>query len=118
MQNGKVQANPARLVRQRKEDNGRVRFLSPQEEQVLRKVIQRDCLHREAELDLAINTGLRRSEQYALTWDCVDFERRLLTVRRGKNGEMRHIPLNDAAVAALRTAATYKNDSRCVFLNE
>jgi len=29
MQNGKVQSNPARLVRQRKEENGRIRFLSP-----------------------------------------------------------------------------------------
>src|SRR5262249_5238868 len=42
MQNGKVQANPARLVRQRKEDNGRIRFLSQEEEQGLRTAIQRD----------------------------------------------------------------------------
>jgi hypothetical protein len=62
MQNGKVQSNPARLVRKRKEDNGRIRFLSPDEEQV-KRVIQRDYLRHESELDLALNTGLRRGEQ-------------------------------------------------------
>jgi integrase len=72
-------------------------------------MIQRDNLHHEAELDTALNTGLRRSEQYRLTWDCVDFERRQLTVQRSKNGETRYIPLNDAAIAALRVAETYKD---------
>jgi site-specific recombinase XerD len=117
MQNGKVQLNPARLVRQRKEDNGSIPFLSTEEEQALRKIIHRDYPHREPELDLALNTGLRRGEQYQLTWDCIDLERRLLTVRGGKNGETRHIPLNDSAIAALRKAETYKNGSSCVFLS-
>lgn len=117
MQNGKVFSNPARLVRQRKEENGRIRFLSTEEEQALRKVMQKDYLQHEAELDVALNTGLRRSEQYGLTWDCVDFERRQLTVPRSKNGETRHIPLNDAAIAALRTTETYKNGNPYVFLN-
>ena len=38
-QNGKVKLNPARLVRQRKENNGRIRFLSTEEEEALRKVM-------------------------------------------------------------------------------
>ncbi|MGC1449576.1 MAG: site-specific integrase [Candidatus Sulfotelmatobacter sp.] len=117
MQNGKVQSNPARLVRQRKEDNGRIRFLSPDEEQELRRVVQRDHLHHESELDLALNTGLRRSEQYRLTWDCVNLERRQLTVQRSKNGAPRHIPLNNAALAALRTAEAFRNGNPQVFLN-
>jgi site-specific recombinase XerD len=115
MQNGKVQSNPARLVRQRKEDNVRVRFLSPEEEQVIRRVIQRDYPEHEAELDLALNTGLRRSEQYKLTWDCVDFGRRLLTVPCSKNGETRHMPLNDAAIAALKIAEIGKKGGVYVF---
>jgi site-specific recombinase XerD len=117
IQNGKVQSNPARLVRQRKEDNGRIRFLSADEERVLRKVIRRNYLAHEPELDLALNTGLRRSEQYGLTWDCVHLERRQLTVPRSKNGAPRHVPLNDAAIAALRTAETFRNGSPSVFLN-
>lgn len=117
MQNGKVQANPARLVRQRREENGRIRFLSEDEEQALREVIQKDCLCHEVELDVALNSGLRRGEQYSLTWDDVDFDRRQLIVPRSKNGETRHVPLNDAALAALRLAESYKNGSPYIFLS-
>jgi len=116
MQNGKVLTNPARLVRQRKEENGRVRFLSPEEEQALRTVIQNAYLTHEGELDVALNTGLRRGEPYGLTWDCVDFERRQLTVARSKNGETRHVPLNDAAISALRSLQASRNGKPHVFL--
>jgi hypothetical protein len=39
-----------------------------------------------------------------LTWDMVDWKGRLLNIPRTKNEEAIHIPLNDAAVAALRVA--------------
>jgi integrase len=55
-----------------------------------------------AELDLAINTGLRKGSQYSLTWDMVDFRGPMLNIPRTKNEEPIHVPLNDAAVAALR----------------
>jgi len=55
-----------------------------------------------AELDIAINTGLRKGSQYSLTWDMVDFRGRMLDIPRTKNEESTHVPLNDAAVAALR----------------
>ena len=35
---------------------------------------------------------------------------------RSKNGEARHIPLNDAAIVALRAVEAYKNGSPYVFL--
>jgi integrase len=55
-----------------------------------------------AELDLAISTGFRKGSQYSLTWDMVDFRGRMLNIPRTKNEEPIHVPLNDAAVAALR----------------
>jgi site-specific recombinase XerD len=116
MQNGKVLTNPARLVRQRKEENGRVRFLSQEEEHSLRTVIQNGYLNHENELDLALNTGLRRGEQYGLTWECVNLELRQLTVARSKNGETRHVPLNDAAINALRSLQASRNGNPYVFL--
>jgi integrase len=54
------------------------------------------------ELDLAINTGLRKGSQYGLTWDMVDWKGRMLNISRTENEEPLHVPLNDAAVAALR----------------
>ncbi len=98
MQNGKVKLNPARLVRQRKENNGRIRFLSTEEEQALRKVMLEKWLKDLPQLDLALHTGLRLGEQYGLTWDCIDFDRRILTIPLSKNGELRHVPLNDEAL--------------------
>jgi site-specific recombinase XerD len=38
---------------------------------------------------------------YGLPWENVNPARRVLTVPRSKNGEMRHVPLNAAALAAL-----------------
>ena len=102
IRNGKVTENPARLVRHRLESNTRIRFLSLEEETALRKVIRETCPERMPELDLALHTGLRLSEMYGLTWDNVNLARRVLTVPRSKNGAMRHVPLNSAAVSALR----------------
>src|SRR5229473_6702361 len=100
--NRKVTCNPARSVTHRREGNNRVRFLTEEEEKKLRKVIEAKWPLHFPELDLAINTGLRKGSQYSLTWDMVDFRGRMLNVPRTKNEEPIHVPLNDAAVAALR----------------
>jgi integrase len=91
-----------RSVTHRREDNNRVRFLSVEEEKKLRKVIETKWASHLPELDLAINTGLRKGSQYGLTWDMVDWKGRMLNIPRTKNEEPIHVPLNDAAVAALR----------------
>ncbi|HVB55219.1 MAG TPA: hypothetical protein VNE63_02145 [Candidatus Acidoferrales bacterium] len=52
----------------------------------MRKIVQTRPLHL-PELDLAINTGLRKGSQYGLTWDMVDWKSRLLNIPRTKNGE-------------------------------
>jgi site-specific recombinase XerD len=101
IRNGKVKENPARLVPHRLEDNARIRFLSGEEETALSKAIEVKCPERVSEFDLALNTGLRLSEQYGLLWENVSLTRRTLTIPRSKNGTMRHVPLNRAAVKAL-----------------
>jgi len=102
IQNRKVSSNPVRSVTHRREDNNRVRFLSAEEEQKLRKVIEAKWASHMPELDLAINTGLRKGNMYGLTWEMVDWKGRTLDIPRTKNEEPLHVPLNDAAVAALR----------------
>lgn len=100
--NRKVTCNPARSVTHRREDNNRVRFLSVEEEKRFRRIIEAKWARHLPEFDLAINTGLRKGSQYGLTWDMVDWKGRMLNIPRTKNEEPNHVPLNDAAVAALR----------------
>ena len=73
IRNGKVKENPARMVLHRLEDNARIRFLSPEEEILLRKAIEAACPERIAELELSLNTGIRVSEQYRLRWEDISF---------------------------------------------
>ena len=103
IRNGKAKENPARLVPHRLEDNARIRFLSTAEETALRGAIGANFSERIPEFDLALNTGLRLSEQYGLLWENVSIARRTLTILRSKNGTIRHVPLNQRAVKALET---------------
>jgi site-specific recombinase XerD len=118
MENRKIATNPARLVRRRREDNARIRFLSSEEEQRLRAVISRSFPEHMPELDVALHTGMRRSEQYNLTWDCVDFERRVLTITHSKNGEMRHIRMNRAVALTLTKLFTESSGTGPVFVSQ
>jgi integrase len=104
IENGKISQNPANGVRRRPENNSRVRFLTPEEEAKLRKVIQSNdaWLEHEPELTLALNTGLRRRSMYIdLVWEHIDLNGRLATVPRTKNGDPVHVPLNADAIRAL-----------------
>jgi integrase len=115
VENGKVAVNPARLLKGRREDNGRIRWLQDDEEVRLRNVISTRCPSRLPELDLALNTGLRKGEQYGLHWSDINLESRLLTVARSKNGDVRHVPLNDVAISALKRLRDQAGEREAVF---
>jgi len=57
------------------------------------------------------------SELYNLMWDNVNLSRRILTVPRSKNGEVRHVPLNKPALQAFQTIRTGSDYSGPIFLN-
>jgi site-specific recombinase XerD len=101
VESAKVDSNPVRLFHRRREDNGQIRWLSAEEETKLRTAIQTDYPGELPAFDLALHTGMRRSEQYGLTWDCVDFVRRQITIPLSKHGDIRYIPLDNTAVEAL-----------------
>jgi integrase len=100
LRNGKVTGNPARLVRQRHEDNGRIRFLTDDEERRLRTVIVERFPEHLPELAVSLGTGMRLSEQYSLTWEQIDFTRKEIALERTKNGSARTIPMNSNVVQA------------------
>jgi len=117
IENGKVKENPARLVKPRQVNNTRTRWLGPGEEVRLRAAIEAACPEHMPELDLALNTGLRLSELYGLTWENVNVSRRVLTIPRSKNGETRHVPINSAALAALTELGKRSNGTGPVVRN-
>jgi integrase len=110
--NGRLETNPARNIRRKVEDNGRIRFLSAVEEACLRDVIQSRFPAFLDHFDLSLNTGMRAGEQYSLRWEQIDFDRRSLTLPRTKNGRVRHLPLNRTAIEALNRL---RNDGPWVF---
>ena len=101
IRDGKATSNPARATRHRREDNSRVRYLTPEEETKLRTELEARWASHIPELDLALHTGLRLSEMYGLDWQDVDLARCLILIRRGKNGESRYARLNSIALKAL-----------------
>jgi integrase len=131
-------AHPLAAVKRKKLDAlGRLRYLSAEEERRLRATLEaRDTARREKRASfnawraargylewpaygtytdhltpivlLALNTGLRRGELFALRWADVDLVARRVTVRgvSAKTGLTRHVPLNSEAVTALETWRT------------
>ena len=100
LRNGKVTSNPARLVRQRHEENGGIRWLTDEEEARLRAVITEHCPEHLPELTISLGTGMRLTEQYKMCWNAVDFERREVGLSRTKNYSGRSIPMNEEVLAA------------------
>ena len=95
--------NPVTSVKLLKEPKTKTRFLEPDEESRLVRAASSPLAEM---IVLCTNTGLRmQSEAYSLRWDHIDLKRGLLTVAGAyaKSSELRTVPLNDAATAALVT---------------
>jgi integrase len=103
VRNGKVAVNPARLVRQRKEGTGRLRFLSRKEYDKLRAAISRRFPEHLAEFIVSVHTGMRLSEQYSCTWSQVHLDDRTIDLTKTKNGSARTVHLNSDALAAIES---------------
>jgi len=80
-----------RRVKQQKENNKRLRFLSKEECQIL---IDSAEPHLKPILTTAVNTGMRKTEILTLTWDNVDLTHGFILLNVTKNDERREIPIN------------------------
>jgi len=54
-------------------------------------------------IKFALYTGLRRGELLKLTWDYVDFERSMITLRDPKGGKTQTLPIRREALDALKS---------------
>ena len=103
---GRIAHDPARDVRIQKEPQKEPRPYSEAElEQILAKLPpwapDTPVAWREV-CFIALDTGMRRSELRNLTWECVDFDQRTITVRERKNRDFTTIPMTDRVADTLR----------------
>jgi integrase len=98
---GHLSRNVARLVTSKAEKNERVRYLSAQEEEQVVKAMRECCPGQLPAFYVALNTGMRMSEQFGLTWDRVNFDRRVIVLADTKNGDSREVPMNKTVLALL-----------------
>lgn len=100
-----------------RENNGRIRLLSGDEEVRLLA----HCGPQLKPLVLtALHTGFRKSELLSLVWADVDFHRRAITVRAAyaKNGESRSVPTNDVLTMTLKAVRMNERIEGFVFCSQ
>ena len=82
MENGKVESNPARLVRLRTENSARLRFLSRNECKKVLGIVQRDNPKLVPAFIVSVYTGMRWGEQSSLEWGQVDIKRKVIRLTK------------------------------------
>ena len=92
-----------------KGENKRLRYLTEEEAERLVECCEPSYLR--PIVVTALNTGMRKSEIFNLTWDRVDFRNRVILLDMTKNGERSEIPINDTLYKTLsglvRNVKTY-----------
>ncbi len=101
-----ITSNPCLDVRKGKETRGRVRFLSGDERtRLLDACKQSSCKALYPAALLAVSTGMRRGEQFSLTWRTVDTQTGRIILEDTKNGERRTAIATGPALDELRKLA-------------
>lgn len=103
VKDGKLARNPVSGIRFLPEEK-RTRFLTDEELTRLRELMTPTDWNLVA---FAVETGLRREEQFSLRWDQIDLETGLLTIPLPKGGKTRHVPLSDGAMGILRSLDSF-----------
>ncbi len=105
------QGNLVDGLRDLKEPPGRTRFLSLDEIDRLLQACE-PIPYLRAFTILALNSGMRRNEILSLTRQSIDWQNRIAMLTETKNGEARHVYLNNAAIEALKTLPPRIGDAR------
>lgn len=95
--NHEVAENPCQKVGIFKGEQGRTRYLLPDEEERLMAVLNGERSHLRDMVILVINTGLRIGEVLNLEPEHIDLHRDVVYIKGTKNDEDREVPLNDVS---------------------
>ncbi|MGO8945889.1 MAG: tyrosine-type recombinase/integrase [Syntrophobacteraceae bacterium] len=96
--------NPVSSVELPKLDNMKTEYLSDDEIERLRNVLDLwPCRVTASLVKFGMLTGLRRGELFRLQWADVDIEHRLITLRAPKGGKTLTIPVSGEAIMVLET---------------
>ena len=100
--------NPVKQIAKPKVENSRDRRLSALEEQYLVRALTDNSAGARSNkvvIDIvlfAIETGMRKSEPFKLTWQDVDLKKQVAYLHDTKNGKPRGVPLSSQAVKILK----------------
>jgi integrase len=86
-----LKRNPVKGIKMLKEPPGRLRYLEPNEIEVL---LSKCSDHLQPIVITAVNTGMRKSEILNLKWTDLDLKNRKIIIRNSKNNTSRIIPIN------------------------
>ena len=108
-------SNPIQSIRSPKLARGRDRRLLAGELQKLMTAL--DETHEvKVIVQLAIETGMRRSELLSIQWHNIDLENRFLILPDTKNGDTRAVPLSSKALSLINEVA--RNSTGKVFISK
>ncbi|MEQ1768185.1 MAG: site-specific integrase, partial [Methylotenera sp.] len=100
--------NPVKQIAKPKVENSRERRLSTlEEEYLIRALVDNSAGARSNKVVIdivlfALETGMRKSEPFKLSWPDVDMKGRVAYLRDTKNGKPRAVPLSTKAVKILK----------------
>lgn len=98
-----VDANPANPVKLYQVNNAKERYLTPEETQRLRAVLDEGSNRQFRNIVvLLLMTGCRKRELLDARWEDVDLDRRMWRIPLTKSGRPRNVPLSGAVVELLR----------------
>lgn len=83
-------------------NNMRERYLSPEEADSLLLALKKKSKRLHDMALLSLHTGMRASEVFSLTWDCVNFNNDTIRLLDTKTRSPRTVPLTDTASSMLR----------------
>jgi len=126
---GYLKENPCRGVKNMKEPPGRIRYLSHDEMDRLRKASDISSLMENPNnkgrtfskiitaylkpiIQIAINSGMRRGEILNLRWKDIDFKERRLLLEQTKNNERRVIPMNESLYQAFKSLPVHLHQEK------